>query len=104
MMVVELFSHRPVAMHYDEIIDMGQYRSNPCRHPVRMVSVLWGTTWYRYSRARLHDDTTELIPFYQQHHTLLGLVKATRQRQRQQDQQWAELWGNVPGCCPAVPP
>jgi Transposase DDE domain len=35
--------------HYrDEIIQMGQYRSNPCDHPVRMVSVLWGTTWYRY--------------------------------------------------------
>jgi hypothetical protein len=35
--------------HYrDEIIQMGQYRSNPCKHPVRMVSVLWGTTWYRY--------------------------------------------------------
>lgn len=32
----------------DEIIEMGQYRANRCRHPVRMVSVLWGTTWYRY--------------------------------------------------------
>ncbi|MBE9155850.1 IS4 family transposase [Nodosilinea sp. LEGE 06152] len=181
----------------DEIIVMGQYRSNPCRHPVRMVSVQWGTTWYRYltnvldpehlsaqqvcdlyrrrwrieeafcvtkrllglayvwvgdtngiqiqivatwmfyavlndlcaqvaialhqpiekislemvfrglyhySRARLHDDTTELIPFYQQHHQLLGLVKATRKRHRQYEHQWAEVWGNVPGCCPVVPP
>jgi Transposase DDE domain len=35
--------------HYrDDLIQMGQYRSNPCHHPVRMVSVLWGTTWYRY--------------------------------------------------------
>lgn len=32
----------------DEIIDLGQYRSNPCHHPVRLVSVLWGKTWYRY--------------------------------------------------------
>lgn len=32
----------------DEIITMGKYRSNPCKHPIRMVSVLWGTTWYRY--------------------------------------------------------
>jgi Transposase DDE domain len=32
----------------DEIIQMGQYRSNPCQHEVRLVSVLWGTTWYRY--------------------------------------------------------
>jgi len=59
---------------------------------------------YHYSRARLRDDTTELIPFYQQHHTVLGLLKATRKRHRQQDHQWAEIWGNVPGCCPAVPP
>jgi len=32
----------------DEILELGAYRSNPCRHPVRMVSVLWGTTWYHY--------------------------------------------------------
>jgi hypothetical protein len=31
----------------DEIIQMGQYRSNPCRYPVRMVSVLWQGVWYR---------------------------------------------------------
>lgn len=32
----------------DEIIAMGEYRSNPCKHPVRLVSVLWGATWYYY--------------------------------------------------------
>lgn len=32
----------------DELIQMGQYRSNPCQHPVRMISVLWGKTWRRY--------------------------------------------------------
>jgi Transposase DDE domain len=32
----------------DEIIEVGQYRSNPCRHRLRRVSVLWGTTWYHY--------------------------------------------------------
>ena len=32
----------------EEIIQMGQYRSNPCRYPVRMVSVLWQGVWYRY--------------------------------------------------------
>lgn len=32
----------------DEIIQLGQYRSHPCQHPVRMVSVLWGGVWYRY--------------------------------------------------------
>lgn len=32
----------------DEIIDMGQYRSNPCEYTVRLVSVLWGSSWYYY--------------------------------------------------------
>jgi hypothetical protein len=32
----------------DEIIQLGQYRSHPCQHPIRMVSVLWGGVWYRY--------------------------------------------------------
>jgi Transposase DDE domain len=27
---------------------MGQYRSHPCREPVRLVSVLWEGVWYRY--------------------------------------------------------
>jgi hypothetical protein len=30
------------------IVRVGQYRSNPCQHPRRMVSVLWQGTWYRY--------------------------------------------------------
>ena len=36
--------------HYyrDQIIQLGQYRSNPCKHPLRLVEVLWGKTWYRY--------------------------------------------------------
>ena len=32
----------------DQLITCGQYRANPCRHPLRLVSVLWGTTWYHY--------------------------------------------------------
>ncbi len=32
----------------DEIIEVGHYRSNPCRYPLRMVSVLWQGKWYRY--------------------------------------------------------
>lgn len=32
----------------DEIIKMGKYRSNRCEHQVRLVSVLWGKTWYYY--------------------------------------------------------
>lgn len=29
----------------DEIIQRGQYRSNPCQYPVRMVSVWWEGVW-----------------------------------------------------------
>src|SRR5882724_2729279 len=32
----------------DQMIQVGQYRSNPCQHPLRMVSVRWQGTWYRY--------------------------------------------------------
>jgi hypothetical protein len=32
----------------DELIQVGQYRSNPCQPPLRMVSVLWPGVWYRY--------------------------------------------------------
>lgn len=32
----------------DEMIQVGLYRSTPCTHPLRMVSVLWQGTWYRY--------------------------------------------------------
>ena len=49
----EKTAYRPVRelssgpSYRDEIIQMGQYRSNPCQHPVRMVSVLWQGVWYR---------------------------------------------------------
>ena len=44
--VVETLS---AGSHYrDQIIEVGLYRSNPCRHRLRLVSVLWGTTWYHY--------------------------------------------------------
>jgi hypothetical protein len=36
------------AFYRDEIICVGQYRSNPYQHPIRLVSVLWGKTWYYY--------------------------------------------------------
>lgn len=32
----------------DELITLGVYRANPCRHPLRLVSVLWQGQWYRY--------------------------------------------------------
>jgi hypothetical protein len=36
------------ARYRDEIIEVGLYRGSRCEHQVRMVSVLWGRTWYRY--------------------------------------------------------
>jgi DDE family transposase len=36
------------AYYRDELVQVGLYRSNPCTHPLRMVSVLWQGTWYRY--------------------------------------------------------
>ena len=32
----------------ERIIEFGQYRSNPCQHPVRLVEVRTGQGWYRY--------------------------------------------------------
>ena len=32
----------------DELIEVGLYRSNPCRHSLRLISVLWRGQWYRY--------------------------------------------------------
>ena len=35
---------------------MPENRSNPCHHPVRLVSVLWGKTWYYYLTNVLDDE------------------------------------------------
>jgi hypothetical protein len=32
----------------DELIEVGLHHSNPCRHPLRLVSVLWHGQWSRY--------------------------------------------------------
>lgn len=32
----------------DRIISLGRYRSNPCRHPVRLVEILVGSSWRGY--------------------------------------------------------
>ncbi len=44
--VVQTLSSGP--RYRDELIELGQYRSNPCQHRLRLVSVLWDTTWYGY--------------------------------------------------------
>jgi hypothetical protein len=44
----------------DEIIQLGQYRSNPGSHPVRLVSVLWGKTWYTYLTNVLDNSVLPL--------------------------------------------
>lgn len=35
-------------LYRDEIIQTGKYRSNKCEYPLRLISVLWGATWYYY--------------------------------------------------------
>jgi hypothetical protein len=45
----------------DEIIHLGKYRSNPSDHPVRLVSVLWGNTWYRYLTNVLSDQQISAV-------------------------------------------
>lgn len=43
--------------HYrDEIIECGLHRSRPCRHRLRLVSILYNGTWYYYVTNVL-DDT-----------------------------------------------
>jgi hypothetical protein len=51
----------------DQLIACGQYRSNPCRHPLRLVSVLWDTTWYHYLTNVLEPErltAQEVCDFY----------------------------------------
>jgi len=38
-----VLSHSPY--YRDELIEVGLYRSHPCRHPLRLVSVLWRGQW-----------------------------------------------------------
>src|ERR671922_1089423 len=45
------------AYYRDEMIQVGLYRSNPCTHPLRMVSVLWQGAWYRYLTNVLDPQT-----------------------------------------------
>lgn len=42
----QVLSHGPY--YREELMQVGLYRSNPCRHPLRWVSVLWQGQWYRY--------------------------------------------------------
>jgi hypothetical protein len=51
----------------DRIIALGQYRSNPCRHPVRLIEVRVGPTWYRYLTNALDPArlaTAEVVDLY----------------------------------------
>ena len=52
---VQVLSQGPY--YRDEIIQVGLYRSHPCRHPLRMVSVLWQGAWYRYLTNVLDPQT-----------------------------------------------
>jgi Transposase DDE domain len=44
--VTHVFAHSPY--YRDELMEVGLHHSHPCRHPLRLVSVLWRGQWYRY--------------------------------------------------------
>jgi hypothetical protein len=54
--VTHVLAHGPY--YRDELIAVGLHPSNPCRHPLRLVSVLWRGQWYRYLTNVL--DPTQL--------------------------------------------
>jgi hypothetical protein len=56
--VIQTLSSGP--RYRDQLIELGQYRSNPCQHRLRLVSVLWDTTWYCYLTNVL--ETKQLPP------------------------------------------
>lgn len=43
---VSVLSEGP--FHRDRLIEVGIYRSSPCKYQLRLVEVLWGKDWYRY--------------------------------------------------------
>ena len=52
---VQVLSESPY--YCDALIQVGQYRANPCTHPLRLVSVLWQGVWYRYLTNVLDPQT-----------------------------------------------
>lgn len=44
--VVEVLSEG--RFYKDQLIQVGKHRSNPAKHPLRLVQVLWGRDWYSY--------------------------------------------------------
>ena len=52
--VAQVLSHTPY--YRDELITVGLHHSNPCRHPLRLVSILWRGQWYR-SLTNVLDPT-----------------------------------------------
>lgn len=44
--VVQTLSAGP--RYRDQLVQLGSYRSHPCQYRLRLVSVLWDTTWYCY--------------------------------------------------------
>jgi Transposase DDE domain len=44
--ITRVLAHSPY--YRDELLEVGLHHSPPCRHPLRLVSVLWRGQWYRY--------------------------------------------------------
>jgi hypothetical protein len=53
----------------DERVQFGKYRSNPCQHPTRIVSVRWGKTWHHYVTNVLDSEqlsAEQVVALYRQ--------------------------------------
>jgi hypothetical protein len=49
---------------------------------------------YHFARASDRGEHPELVPFLVQHAKLFGLVKTTRKRQKERQQQEFKIWGS----------
>lgn len=48
---------------------------------------------YHFAQAVEREEAQDAIAFFQSHHRLLGLVKASRRRHRQRDALSQQIWG-----------
>lgn len=64
--------------------------------PIEKISVeMVFRSLYHYAQACVRDATTQLIPYFVEHAQSLGLVKATRKRQRKKYERSLDIWGAV---------
>lgn len=86
---------------YAVLNDLCTQVASALRQPLETISLeMVFRGLYHYSQARLDNASVELIPFFVEHHKLLGLVKAKRKRHRLRDAQWADIWREIESANP----